>query len=361
VQIRQTAGERVEEAKVLLDADEATVPLIAPDAVVVVNAGANGFFRVEYDASLRDRLSGPVLATLDTAERYTLVDDAWAGVVAGRLTAAEFCHFARAFGDEPDLSVWSILLAGLGWVDRFVEGEPRRRFQAYVRALVAPALLRLGWDAHDGEDELTGELRGTLIRALGVLGADPATIERARQVHAASLADPASVAPAVAAAVLAVVAAHGDAADYDATLARYKAARTPQDERRELFTLADFAAEDLMRRTLALAFSDEVKTQDAPFLIGRCVAHRDHGPLAWRFVREHWDDANRRFPTNLIIRMVEPVTRLTRPQEHADVSGFLAEHPIPQAAKRVEQVLEREAINVALREREEPALVDAFE
>ncbi len=361
MQIRQTASGRVEEAKVLLDGDEASVPLIAPDAVVVVNAGANGFFRVEYDGPLRDRLTGAALATLDTAERYTLVDDAWAGVVAGRLTAAEFCRFARAFGDEPDLSVWSILLAGLAWVDRFVEGEPRRRFQAYVRALVAPALQRLGWDGRDGEDELTGELRGTLIRALGVLGTDPATIERARQVHAASLADPASVAPAVAAAVLAVVAAHGDAADYDATFARYKAARTPQDERRELFTLADFAAEDLMRRTLALAFSDEVKTQDAPFLIGRCVAHRDHGPLAWRFVRERWDDANRRFPTNLIIRMVEPVTRLTRPQEYADVSGFLTEHPIPQAAKRVEQVLEREAINVALREREEPALVDAFE
>jgi hypothetical protein len=43
------------------------------------------------------------------------------------------------------------------------------------------------------------------------------------------------------------------------------------------------------------------------------------------------------------------------------VAAFLAEHPLPQAGKRVEQVLERQAVNVALRQREEPALADAFE
>jgi puromycin-sensitive aminopeptidase len=160
---------------------------------------------------------------------------------------------------------------------------------------------------------------------------------------------------------LSVVAAHGGTPEYEATLERYRTARTPQDERRELFTLADFESSDLMDRTLQLAVSDDVKTQDAPFLLGRCVAHRDHGARAWRFLREHWNEAVGRFPANLIIRMVEPVTRLTRPEEYADVSAFLAEHPIRQAAKRVEQVLEREGVNVAMREREAPALAHAFD
>ena len=96
-------------------------------------------------------------------------------------------------------------------------------------------------------------------------------------------------------------------------------------------------------------------------LLGRCIAHRDHGARAWRFVREHWDQLNARFPSNLMIRIVEPVPRLTRPDEQADVSAFLAEHPLPQAAKRVEQVLERQGVNVAMRQREEPALATAFQ
>jgi hypothetical protein len=95
-------------------------------------------------------------------------------------------------------------------------------------------------------------------------------------------------------------------------------------------------------------------------LLGRCIAHRDYGPRAWRFVREHWDELNAHFPSNLMIRIIEPVPRLTRPQEQADVAGFLAEHPLPQAAKRVEQALERQSVNVALRQREEPALTAAF-
>ena len=78
-------------------------------------------------------------------------------------------------------------------------------------------------------------------------------------------------------------------------------------------------------------------------------------------MREHWDQLNARFPSNLMIRIIEPVPRLTRPEEEADVAAFLSEHPLPQAAKRVEQVLERQAVNVVMRQREEPALATAFQ
>jgi hypothetical protein len=110
-----------------------------------------------------------------------------------------------------------------------------------------------------------------------------------------------------------------------------------------------------------MSLTDGVRTQDAPILLGRCIANRDNGAPAWRFVREHWDQATARFPSNLVVRVIEPVTRLTRPEEAADVAAFLSERPLPQAAKRVSQVLEREAVNVALRRREEPALASAFE
>jgi puromycin-sensitive aminopeptidase len=361
VHVRQAHGDRVEETKILIEGDEARLPLIHPDATVVVNAGANGFLRVAYSDDLLGRLAGATLSTLSTAERYSLVDDAWASVVAGRLTGEAYCTFVRGFGDDRDLPVWEILLAGLGWIDRFVEGDARERFRRYVRALVAPALERLGWEPQAGEDELTGELRGTLIRALAVLGADPVAVDRARTLHQQSVADPASVHPAIAAAALSVVASTGDSADYDGCVARYQAARNPQDQRRELFALADFQPPELFERTLAFAFTDDVRTQDAPILLARCIVHRDHGATAWRFVRDHWTAAKARFPSNLVVRVVEPVSRLSRPEEQADVAAFLAEHPLPQAAKRVAQVLERQQVNVELRQREEPVLAHAFE
>jgi puromycin-sensitive aminopeptidase len=153
-----------------------------------------------------------------------------------------------------------------------------------------------------------------------------------------------------------VVAATGTAVDYERFLDGFRSSPTPQEGLRYLYGLAEFGDVDLFDRTLAFALSGEVRTQNAPFLLNRCLAHREHGERAWRFVRDHWDDANRVFPNNLIVRMVDPVKLLLRPHQQAEVAAFFAEHPIPQSAKTLEQILERQRINVALAERDGPAL-----
>jgi puromycin-sensitive aminopeptidase len=40
----------------------------------------------------------------------------------------------------------------------------------------------------------------------------------------------------------------------------------------------------------------------------------------------------------------------------ADIQAFFSEHPIEQAAKTLEQILERQRVNAAMREREQDAL-----
>ena len=351
VHVRQRHGEAVDDRWVLLDADEVALPLLHADATVVVNAEADGFFRVAYSPELLGRLTGPALATLTTSERYALVDDAWAAVVAGRLDAASYLHLARGFGDEPDLPVWQVLLAGLRWCDRFVDGAARDALRTFVRGLVAPALQRLGWEPRDDEDPLRRELRGLLVRSLAVLGADPHAVERCRALHEEAEADPRAVDPEVAAAALTVVAATGGAAEHDRLVGRFRAEANPQRQLRYLYALADLPGAEEMDKTLAFVLSGEVRTQNAPFVLNRCITHRDHGERAWRVVREHWAEANQRFPNNTIVRMVDGVKTLTQPEQQADVAAFFAEHPIPQAAKTLAQVLERQGVNVALRQR----------
>jgi len=80
----------------------------------------------------------------------------------------------------------------------------------------------------------------------------------------------------------------------------------------------------------------------------------------WSFIRRHWDAANDAFPGNSIIRMVDPVRLLNTPEFEADAHAFFAEHPIPQSAKTLDQVLERQRVNVALRVRESQPLTAAL-
>ncbi|MGZ7036505.1 MAG: hypothetical protein ACXVIQ_14945, partial [Ilumatobacteraceae bacterium] len=62
----------------------------------------------------------------------------------------------------------------------------------------------------------------------------------------------------------------------------------------------------------------------------------------------------------LIVRMVSSITTLTTPHLVADVQSFFAEHPIPQSAKTLEQLLERQRINANLRARAAEPLAAAL-
>lgn len=344
-----------EESVVMLEKDELRLPLADPATAVVVNANGHGFYRVGYSDDLLGRLTGPALASLSTVERYNLVDDAWNAVVAGRLPAADLWAFLQGFSGERALPVWQAIAAALRGLSRLVDGDALAALRAGVADLARPALDDLGWERAADESDLTGKLRGLLVSLVAVLGGDEAVTARCAEVLRDPDADPELVAAATNA-----VAAHGDEADYERFLAGFRSATTPQEMLRNLYALAEFESPALHQRTLELAFSGEVKTQNAPFLLNRCIANRANGIAAWRFVREHWQQANEQFPVNTIVRMIDTVKLLNTPAAEADVSAFFAEHAIPQATKTLEQVLERQQVNVALRERAEPALTAAL-
>jgi puromycin-sensitive aminopeptidase len=229
-----------------------------------------------------------------------------------------------------------------------------------VRDLLRPAIHRLGLEPVDGESDRDRELRGVLVRALGVLGNDEHAQGLARQLYTASVETPGSVDPSLTAAAVSVLAAVGGSADFDEFVARSRQAPTPQEELRFLSALADFASAELMDRVLAMVLTDAVRTQNAPYLLRRCLVNRDHGARAWQFVVDHWDEINERFPSNSIVRLLEGVRALSKPEVADEVFGFFESHEVPQGDKTLAQHLEGLEVAVALRRREGPRLADHF-
>ncbi len=338
------------ETKVLLDGPQLRVDLPSAESSVVVNAGGHGFMRVAYDDALRGRLQRE-LPKLTIIDRYNLIDDAWNDVVAGRLAAADFLTFAEGFAADRELAVWQAIVIGLKGVSRLVEGEAEAALQRRIAALVGPALTDVGWKPVADEGDLRAKLRGLLLSTLAVLGNDPDAQARCRAILEQSPDSGAVDAELIASATNAI-AAVGTDSDYEHYLASFRNAETPQEELRFMYALADFPQSAQVQRTIDLAFSGEVKTQNAPFLLNRCIANRRHGEMAWSHVRREWQAANDKFPGNTIVRMIDPVKTLTAPATVADVQSFFSEHPIPQGAKTLDQILERQRVNAALRERE---------
>ena len=342
---------------VLVEADGLTLPLAAPDAVVVANARGASFVRVFYDDDLRARLV-VALDRLSPAERQDLVDDAWAAVTAGDADVTSFLDLADGFRDEDELPVWQAILHGLSWCDRFVDGDERERFRDHVRDLVRPAFDRLGWEAADGESDLTKALRGQLVTALGILGNDPETQAMARELEGEARAGR-PVDAQLAASAVEIVAASGTAEDYERFREEVRSASTPQQEQRYLFALPRFRGADVFRRTLADALTD-IRPQDGPFVLARSVAQREHGAEAWAFIREHWDELQARFSPPNVIVLAAGTRFLTEPETVEDVQSFFADHDIPQSRLVLQQTLERQRIAAALHRRAAPLLAARF-
>jgi puromycin-sensitive aminopeptidase len=346
-----------EATKVLLNTDELRLPLANSSATVVVNAGGPGFYRVEYSTDLLSRITGTTLATLTTLERYNLVDDAWNAVVAGALTTENFIEFARGFENENDLAVWQVLTKALAGLGRLIPRDNMAPFNTFVSSLVTPAYTRLGESPAPNEDDLVSKLRGLLLSTLAIHGNSVAAQQRCRNI----LMNHAESDPELVAASTTVVAATGNNNDYEWFVDKFTNAPTPQEKVRMLYALAEFDDVELMKRTCRLAFSGDVKSQDAPFLLARCIANKNHGDIAWAAVQENWTYANDTFPGNTIVRMVSTITTLNTEALETQVNAFFSEHPIPQATKTLEQALERQKVNVALRSREGATILTALQ
>jgi puromycin-sensitive aminopeptidase len=358
VQLRGVVGGEAFETKELLDSDEMVAPIDGDIEYVVANAGGHGFYRTRYSDPLFLGLMGN-LEALDDIERYSLVSDTWAMVRSAQVPASDFLDLVGKFGDETEHAIWSVILGGLRSVEHHaLAPDARPAFKTFIRDLVSPALDRLGWDARDGETDLTRKLRGDLIAAQGNLGHEDDTISKAREIAAAVL-EGEEFDPEVCTASLAVYSRHGAADEYEALWKAYQTRTAPTEKVRFLRSVAGVEVEDLALSTMDKVVDGDIRTQDGFWVFARLLGG-DAGPAVWRNARERWDDVLAAMPGMTRRRVVEGVPALSQPEVAAEVKAFFAERPIPEASRYLTQNLELLDTNVKLRERETPVVSKYF-
>ena len=315
----------------------------------LVNEDSSAFFRVRYAPDLLRALTAN-LGQLRAIERFALVSDTWAATVAGFTPLSEFIAMARLFRDETDIAVWRALLGGFNYLDMIVSEAQRPGLAAAVRGVLGAAAGRLGWVAKPGEDELTRQLRGTIIGALGTLGDDSQVQARARELYEDWSRNPSKADRDLMPALINILSHAGDTTRYQEFKKNFKSARTPQEEQRFLFSLANFRAADLLRQTMEMTLTNEVRTQNAPFLMHSLLYNPVSRYEGWEFVKRNWETMIEKFPDSALPRMCEAVVGLLDRQ--SEVNAFFEQHKPRLGHKIIEQHLERLAVAVGFRNRE---------
>jgi puromycin-sensitive aminopeptidase len=333
------------EHRLLLQGQVTTVTLDASPRWLVANPRGSGFYRVRYEGAARDALINH-RRELSAFERYGLVDDSWAAVLAGLDPVQRHLDLVAVLAtDEDDLAVWQRIVATLHSIDHHLTGTERAgSFRQWCRSQLGPALAALDNHAEPGH-ERDLQRRATLVESLGRLG-EPDWISAA-----ATLVDDPAAPAAMRAAAVNIMAAHGTGTTFEDFVSRFRHASTPQEERRFLFALADFPGGAEAAHLVELVDNGTVRSQDVPLLLARALANAHTGRQVWGWVRDHWDELTPRLATNTIGRIVTGTTALAEPDLRDDVHAFFATHPLPQAGKTLDQNLERLRINVGVRQR----------
>jgi puromycin-sensitive aminopeptidase len=333
-------------SRVLVE-DPVEIPGTAP---FIVNAGGHGFYRTRYPHELLEKLSLE-LTDLDAGERFALLQDTWASALAAEAGVGDVLELVSALRDEPVPFVWTAILGPLTELHHVAAPDDRPGVEAFVRDLVTPVVERLGWHPEPGESDRVRQWRGSLLRTLGITGADAATIATSREVLERSRQDPGTVDGDVASAALAIVAGNGAMADFEDFVNHFKDATNPQEANRYRRALASVPDDEAAGTALQMVLDGTVRRHDSPLTLALMLAQRVTGDATWYGMQENWDEVVGAMKGASMRRVLDLIYFRSAPEVAADIENWLTLHPLPGCGPQTAQQLELLEVRVGLRRR----------
>ncbi|MEO6742698.1 MAG: M1 family metallopeptidase [Chthoniobacteraceae bacterium] len=325
-----------------LGSSEKRTVLLGPEPLRVraalpvrVNAGRAGYFRVEYTGDAWTRLRARI-TELPEEDRLGILQDQWALVQAGRAPLSRWLDLATVLRDDPSPTVGAEITGVIGFLNHAFRGTGEcAALQNRARALLAPRLAHLGWDAKSPEEPAAANHRAGLIRLLGQMD-EPAVRTEARRRFEAFMTRPESLAGDLRGAVLTLAGQDADSATWDRI--HELAKRTTDTEQKDLLYSALASVRDgaLCDRTLALALGDELPARQAAGMVRRVASGGEQPERAWHFAKANLPALLARvseFESNRIVPHI--FANFTDEKRAAELETFAEENLPPRASRAV--------------------------
>jgi alanyl aminopeptidase len=304
---------------------------------------SRGYYRTAYDAG-NLRALGEAVRTgqLTPVEQTTLLEDMWTLVRLDEQSIAEYLSLSSQLVESRGSPAIATALWRVNYVSEWIVEEPLRpAFQAWVRQTLRPLMDRLGWTPRPGETEETQSLRSTVIFTLGNAGRDPEVLREAQRLARIHTTGADRLHSSLADTTLQIGALDGDAALYEQYMSRMEATASAAEKRQYLIALAFFSDPNLLARTLALATSTNIRTQDAPALIRALMQRPPASAPTWEHLKANWERVERSFGIfQGIPTVVEGLQHLCDTASKDDVGRFFDTHRVAGTTRALQQSME---------------------
>jgi alanyl aminopeptidase len=304
--VRYGVGDAVRESCSLLDEREARIDLgdACPDWFMP-NADAAGYYRFALAAGDARKLREKGWRHLSARERHSVADNLEVAFRAGAIAAPEAFDGLDVLAADADRRVAHAPISLLRFArEHLVSAAERPRVERFASALYAARFARLGWDATPGEGGEVKLERRALTDFLTEHARDP-EVRREAELRGRRFAgldgeprDLAALEPELVEAALSVVIEAGDADDFAALWALFRATEDPTERRDLLRALGASRAPELARRARALALDPALLPGEVWSPLYRQSRFDETRDASWRFVEEHFDELVARAGSN---------------------------------------------------------------
>jgi aminopeptidase N len=327
---------------VLLGSDDQTIAVLLTDpdgysavapthsGPLIVNAGQSTFARTLYSQPQFVGIHAS-FASIRTVDQLGILLDYWAFGQSGYAPVPDYLELARATPASADPLVWMQISAKLRDIDAlYANTRARDTFRKFARGLLQPVAMRLGWEPQPSEEPNDGRLRSAVLQSLARLG-DSEVISEARKRLDAALADSPGITPATRRAVIAIAAAHADAATVDRIMAKISGTKDPLEKENLLVALLRNEDPEQANRILDFTLGRGAVAGFTPYAFG--VIAPAHPDLAWQRAMRYFAQPGASVdPLERLVLMPNIAAASSEPKRIDELEKYAKEH-IPESAR----------------------------
>lgn len=272
--------------------DKKSVDIIIDDidcnSWIKLNPGTISYYRTRYTTDMLMKFVPSIRdMSLPALDRLGLIDDCFAMVQAGQMSTVDFLKIIDSYRNETNFTVWNAITNSIVKLQTILsQTNLNEHFNKYGQNLYSPICKRLGWDLIKGENHLDTLLRSLVLNRLISFSCNNTIEEACKRFQ--NHVDGTCLLPAdLRSACYKAVLQSGDENTFIDMLKLYRETDLHEEKDRISRALGSITIPDLLMKVIDFAMSDDVRSQDAVFIIVAVALNPKGRDLAWNFFKEN--------------------------------------------------------------------------
>ena len=268
-----------------------------------LNADHSGIYRTSYSPERLEKLGQAARkGLLSVEDRAGMIADAGALAASGYQRTSGILSLLQGFKDEPEFVVWDELLSRIGSIRSawaFEDEAVKDALKKTQLDLVSAKAHELGWHFYPTDGHIQQQFKSLLFSSAGLAGDEKIKSAAFDMLENFKSGKKDAIHPNLRASVYAICLTYGGEAEYEVILNAYRTAQTSDERNTALRAIGRAKNPKLIKRTLTLPLSDEVKGQDIYLPLGGLRTHSDGIAALWEWMTANWDELEKKLPPGL--------------------------------------------------------------